>query len=91
MKPDVYETNLHTLQIAHPQLAHSRMIFKPQQHSLTSLSWLTSQVPDCHADILGRLCKKLKKEGKHTDGMASITSAISNMLDLEMRSAWCQS
>lgn len=91
MKPGIYETNLHNLQIAHPQLAHSRMTFKPQQHSLTSLSWLTSKLSDCHADALKRLCKKLKKEGKHEDGVARITSAISIMLYLEMHSARCQS
>lgn len=82
MKPGIYETRLHDLQIAHPQLARSRMIFKPQKHSLTSLSWLTSQLPDCHADVLKRLCKKLKREGRHADGVARITSAISNMLDV---------
>jgi hypothetical protein len=91
MKPDLYETHLHTLQFAHPQLAHSRVIFKPHQHSLKSLSWLTSQLPDRHAAMIKRLCKRLKKEAKHADGVARITSAIRKFLNLEMRSAWCQS
>lgn len=91
MKPGIFETSPHNLQIAHPQLARSRMIFKPQQHSLTSLSWLTSKLSDCHAYTLKALCKKLKKEGEHADGVARITSAISNMLYLEMHGARCQS
>jgi hypothetical protein len=67
------------------------MIFKPQQHSLTSLSRLTTELPDCHADFLKRQCKRLKKEGKYAGGVARITSAISNKLDLEIQGARCQS